>query len=149
MRTPYYPPNPSPYAEKLATFAQQMADYARGDQLRALRLARHLSQEDAAHEIGVTTKALRAWEKGGRIKWENAKSAATFYEVDPESLVTRESTDELPVLVSQSQLDRIEGELGAIRVEIGTLSSQLAELQRLTAQIAETVGGTNRSRKAK
>lgn len=65
-----------------------MADVARGERLRALREARHWSQETAAHRIGVSVKTLRAWEKGGRIKWANAKRAGEELEVDPESLVS-------------------------------------------------------------
>lgn len=116
MRTSHYSPNTSHNADKLATFRQQMADFARGQRLRALRDERHLSQEDAAHEIGVSTKALRAWEKGGKIKWPNAKAAGRFYKVDPESLVARDN-DDLPMVIAeqeQGQLDRIEEKLDRI-----------------------------------
>jgi transcriptional regulator with XRE-family HTH domain len=69
---PRYPTNTSLRADALVTLRQQMADFARAERLRDLRDARHLSQEDAAHEIGVSVKSLRAWEKGGGIRWENA-----------------------------------------------------------------------------
>lgn len=98
----------------LATFRQQMADYVRGEELVALREARHLTQEKAAHEIGTTAKSLRSWEKGGTIRWENAKKLAAFYKVDAHTLVTREPTDTPNVLDSlngKSQLDRIEEKL--------------------------------------
>lgn len=77
-------------AEMLRNFQRQMTDYARGEMLRELREQKHLSQEDAAHEIGVTTKTIRTWEKGGPIKWANAKLVGRFYKVNPEHLVTRE-----------------------------------------------------------
>lgn len=73
-----------------------MADVARGERIRRLREDRHLSQEAAAHRIGVSVKSLRSWEKGGRIKWANAKRAAEEFEVSPESLVSREPVPELP-----------------------------------------------------
>jgi transcriptional regulator with XRE-family HTH domain len=112
MRTRHYSPGTSQIADKLATFGEQMADFARGEQLRDLRKALHLSQEDAAHEIGVSTKSLRAWEKGGKIKWENAQAAGAFYGVDPETLVTRGGEEpvvsfELPT----THLARIEAKL--------------------------------------
>lgn len=68
-----------------------MADVARGKRLKDLRDAKHLSQETAAHRIGVSVKTIRAWEKGGGIKWPNAMRAGEEYGVDPESLVTREA----------------------------------------------------------
>lgn len=94
-RTHNFPPTASRHAEMVASFRQQMADYARGEHLKELREGKRLSQEGAAHEIGVTTKTIRTWEKGGKIKWVNAKSAAAFYEVDPETLVSREEEPEV------------------------------------------------------
>lgn len=112
-RTSNYRPGSSRNAASLDTFRQQMADFARGQRLKELREDAHLSQEDAAHKIGVSTKSVRVWEKGGKIKWANAKKAAALYKVDAESLVTREegvaswgvASDEEP------QLDRIEAKL--------------------------------------
>jgi DNA-binding XRE family transcriptional regulator len=90
VRQHHYPKNTSRNAEKLARFRQQMADFARGQLFTDLREGRHLNQEDAAHEIGVSVKSLRAWEHGGKIRWPNAKRAGAFYKVDPERLVSRE-----------------------------------------------------------
>src|SRR2546423_8259165 len=111
-RTRHYRTTPSQNAERLATFREQMADYVRGERLLELRERKHASQEAAAFEVGVSTKAYRAWEKGGKIKWENAQRVASFYEVDPETLVSREEVGTSvdggePV----SQLDRMEAEL--------------------------------------
>lgn len=131
VHTRHYPPNTSRNAEILVTFRQQMADYARGQQLRALRNERHLSQEDAAHQIGVSTKALRTWEKGGKIKWPNAKAAGAFYGVDPESLVTREPGDlslKLATDAPDDQLARIEAMLGSIDERLETLEAHLSSL---------------------
>jgi len=99
-----------------------MADHARGEHLRKLRTELRLSQEDAAHEIGVSTKSLRTWEKGGPIKWENAKAAARFYEVDPEELVSREPGDLMESLngspVEAPSLQRVEDQIAALREEL-------------------------------
>lgn len=71
-----------------------MADYVRGERLRELRDAKHESQENVAYAVGVSAKALREWEHGGKIRWENAKKLGAFYGVDPETLVSREAPDE-------------------------------------------------------
>jgi len=84
-----------------------MADHARGERLKTLRTDRRLNQEDAAHEIGVSTKTLRTWEKGGPIKWANAKAAARFYEVDAESLVEREPGASIDALTEEAEADRL------------------------------------------
>jgi transcriptional regulator with XRE-family HTH domain len=98
-----------------------MADYARGQLLRDLRASTHRSRENIAAEIGVTTKTLYEWENGGKIKWENAKKIAAFYEIDPELLVARdedEAEEEAPATPDLSrgsdQLDRIEAKLDEI-----------------------------------
>jgi transcriptional regulator with XRE-family HTH domain len=93
VRTKNYRKIPSRNAELADTFRRQMADFARGQHLVKLRQARHLSQEDAAYEIGVTSKSLRAWEHGGKIRWDNAKKLAEFYGVEAEGLVSREIVD--------------------------------------------------------
>jgi transcriptional regulator with XRE-family HTH domain len=96
-----------------------MADYARGELLRELRDQTHNSREFVAAEIGVTAKTLYTWEHGGKIKWDNAKKLATYYKVDPETLVSRDDDAEEPSEVTpilnghvdlhtlNSKLDRI------------------------------------------
>lgn len=95
--------------DAVGRFREQMADFARGQSLVELR--GHRSQEDVAHEIGVSTKTLRNWEHGGKIRWANAKRIGDFYGVDPEELVSRDDPDETPDLLGPSQLDRIEAKL--------------------------------------
>lgn len=95
-----------------------MADYARGELLRELREARHESQEYVAHELGVTTKTVRVWEGGGKIRWANAKKVGKYYGRDPEELVSREIPDTPDLMGSpngnSTQLDRIEARLDAL-----------------------------------
>jgi DNA-binding XRE family transcriptional regulator len=104
-RSRHYRGTGSSNAERLARFRQQMADVARGDLIRRLREDRHLSQEDAAHEIGVSVKTIRAWEKGGGILWPNAKRAGRFYGVEPETLVSREDGESIEVEIASDKLD--------------------------------------------
>lgn len=53
-----------------------MADFAQGARFLELREAQRISREDAAHEIGVTSRTLYTWEKkDGPIKWEHAHAA--------------------------------------------------------------------------
>ena len=76
------------HTELVARFRQQMAETARGELFRRLRNERHWSQATAAHNVGVTDKTWRSWEKGGNIEWQNARRAAEILGVDPEQLVT-------------------------------------------------------------
>lgn len=100
-----------------------MADVARGERIKQLRKARHWSQETAAHRIGVSVKTVRAWEKGGRIKWANAKRAGEELDVDPESLVS---------------VDRPEaGEPPEADYAMATKADLLAMQSRLLAEIAK------------
>lgn len=109
---PHYRHGSSQNAGSLATFREQMADYARAERLRELRRAKHLSRERVASEIGVSTKTLYAWENGAKIKWENAQKAGAFYGVDPETLVSRASSSEgVAGEEPEEQLDRIEAKL--------------------------------------
>ena len=114
VRTRQFRSGTSQRADFLSTFRQQMSDYARGEHIRDLRDRRHLSQEDVAHEVGVSTKTIRLWEKGGAIKWENAKRLAAFYEVEPDKLVTREATDLALTVADLERLKRIEETLDEI-----------------------------------
>lgn len=104
----HYRPGTSRGPVSLATFREQMTDYARGDVLLELRAQARKSRESVAAEIGVTTKTLFTWEnKNGAIKWANAQKIATFYGVDAESLITRDA-DEAAGLPSRDQLEQIQ-----------------------------------------
>lgn len=125
-----FPSTPSTHAALLASFRQQMSDHARGERFKQLRCDRHLTQEQAGHEIGVSAKTIRTWEKGGRIEWDNAKAAGSFYDVDPEELVSREPGD-LTESLSEGEreapgLQRVEDQIAALREE---LLSELAEMR--------------------
>lgn len=80
-----------------------------------------MSRENVAAEIGVTTKTLYTWEmRSGPIKWDNAKQLAAFYDVAPDSLVTRDA-DEAAGLPSREQLDRIEATFSRVETKLDAL----------------------------
>ena len=115
------------------TFRAQMADYARGERLTELREKQHLSREDAAHEIGVSSRTLYAWERrNAPIKWENAQAAARFYDVEADSLVSRER-------IGSDQLDRIESKLDELLLLVAGTDVEAAERvrRRLAAAAAQ------------
>lgn len=128
-RTKNYRSAPSRRPVALATFRQQMADYARAERLRELREARHLSREKVAAEVGVSTKTLYSWENGGGIRWENAKELAAFYDVDPESLVSRDLDLDAPPARQGIDL--------AQHPELEELVNELAQLRKLVPVIKE------------
>lgn len=103
------------------TFLRQMADYARGEKLKQLRLKEGKSQEEMAHALSVTTKTWGSWEKGGVIRTSNAKRLARYFKVPAGELVRHEiATDVLldgdPTKLKE-QLDRIEEKLDRILQE--------------------------------
>ena len=140
----------SPNALRLATFRQQMADYARGQRLRELRERKHESQENVAYGLGVSVKTIRSWEHGGKIRWLNAKRLGAFYGVDAESLVSREelSAEEIgPALAGDDQLDRIEEKLDQVLelLRPGPVDGVVAELEEeLPRRLAEATGSLTR-----
>jgi transcriptional regulator with XRE-family HTH domain len=124
-------------AQAVASFRQQMADFARADRLKKLRRERHLTQSDAAHEIGVSDRALRQWEKGKAIRWMNAKKLGEFYEVDPRDLVTHEGDlddDTLAALNSEPGLAALEEML---REVLANQAQLLAEVAILRTELVE------------
>lgn len=102
-----------------------MADHARGENFVRLRKARHLSQESAAHQLGVSVQTIRAWERGKGIRWENAKRAADFYDVEPDELVDRELT--VPQELDPDQLNRIEQKLDRVLKRMEELEAEQVE----------------------
>jgi transcriptional regulator with XRE-family HTH domain len=66
-----------------------MADYRKevGQRIRQLRLAKHMSQEDLAHEAHVTVKTVSRWENGRHSGYlGNVKALAEALGVEPEDI---------------------------------------------------------------
>lgn len=141
-RKSHYRPGTSRNRGSTASFREQMADYAKGDVLRELRSNKRMSREDVAHAVGVTPKSLYAWEKtNSAIKWENAKRLARFYDVEPDSLVTRDA-DEAAGLPSRAQMDRIENQVIKNGRLLNALLIQLLGDDEETMQILLTAAET-------
>lgn len=121
-----YRPGGSRGPVALSTLRQQMADYARAERLRELREASHLSREKVASEIGVSTKTLYAWENGGSIRWENTKKIAAFYEVEPESLVSRELVE--PAASSENGSAPADVDPAALQAQLNRIEDMLTVL---------------------
>lgn len=137
-RTPNYRPGTSRKVASLSTFREQMSDFARSERLVALRKARHLSREKLANEVGVSTKAVYAWENGGGIRWPNAQALGKFYGVDPETLVTRDASDTVVPLppAEETQLDRIESALAELTAKLDALQADQDDLRTTLARDA-------------
>lgn len=128
----HYRKTPLRHTDRLRRFERQMADFARAERLRSLRESRHLSQEDAAHEIGVSVKTVRSWEQGGGIRWPNAKRAAKVYGVDPESLVVREDGSGVAAdveTISPGQLEKILAGQERLSQQVAKLATAVDALQ--------------------
>lgn len=128
-----------------------LEDKARGQRIAALRKGKHFTQQAMAEKLGIAYRTYQTWEAGTVMpEWPNLEKLATFYGVKPEDIIGE--TPDLDALLGrngESQLDRMEAELAAIRVDIGTLATQLEEMSRLIARIARSGSSGSRSRKAK
>lgn len=128
-------------------------DRQRGERIRDLRDAHAWTQRQLADRLGVDPKTVHNWEAGKELNPTNLRELAECLKVSMDYIRygDREAPDLSDLLNSsgQSQLDRVETELAAIRVEIGTQATQLAEIQRLLARLAESGSLASRSRRAK
>lgn len=92
-------------AEKLRAQAERIKKLRSGKERSE---GRRISQETAAHEIGVSSRAYRTWEGSGAVlKFENLKSLASYYDVTT-SFIERGVMDEhTPELFTASEGDRL------------------------------------------
>lgn len=144
----HYRPGTSRRRGSVATFREQMTDYARGDKLLELRQQRRLSRETVAHEIGVTTKTLYTWEmRSGPIKFEpNATALGEFYGVDADELVTRDRESTAPSSRGQvlegfeefrAYVSEIKAEIRSNRLEIEQQNDLLDQQTKLIEGMRE------------
>lgn len=139
----------------VAELRMAIEDKARAQRIATLRKQKRLTQEKLAQRLDVAYRTYQTWEslkEPVMPDWPNLEKLAKFHGVKPEDIIGE--TPDLAALMGvkdgqHSQLDRIQAELAATRVELGALATHLEDLQRLTAQIAKTVGVTTRSRKEK
>jgi transcriptional regulator with XRE-family HTH domain len=136
-------------AEKLRAQAERIK------QLRAMkgrREGRFISQETAAHEVGVSARAYRTWEgSGATIKLPHLKALVRYYDTTEDWIEHgRDGQGETPNLFERngepSQLDRIELELAAITRATAELkeaqfeqAARDMEAQRQLEEVAQAI----------
>lgn len=149
--------NATTATRKAYTFAElRMAieDKARAQRIAELRKLKRLTQEAAAQKVDVHYRTYQTWESQKNPvmpEWPHLERLATVLGVKPEDIIgeTPDLAALMGVETGQSQLDRMEAELAAIRVEIGTLATLQAETLRLLAPTRGTGASESRTRKAK
>lgn len=104
-----------------------------GAHLRRLRQRAGLTQEDAAHRLGVSLGGYRAWEKGRVPRPGNRRRLATMFSVPVGELESYmvELRDQAP---EPARLDRIEAKLDAVLELLEPLAAQ--DATTLSAQAA-------------
>lgn len=136
------------------TLRAQMEDVARGERLKELRNARHLSQpavvdlvNERAGEKLVGLRGYQAWEAGGGIRWEKAKVLAEVLGTDPEHLMNgahEETPDPFAGSVEERLADLTE-QLAADRVDrddnIADVKALLNQQNALLARQSKILDG--------
>jgi transcriptional regulator with XRE-family HTH domain len=135
-------------AEKLRAQAERIK------QLRAMKgrqEGRFISQETAAHEVGVSARAYRTWEgSGAAIKLPHLKALVQYYDTTEDWIEHgRDGRGETPHPFppgEPSQLDRIELELAAITQAAAELkeaqfeqAARDMEAQRQLEEVAQAI----------
>lgn len=117
------------------TIRREVEDYRKevGRRLLDLRKRRGLSQEDAAHAVGVSAKTWGDWERGKRTPYDsNWKKIGEAFKVDPSEIAGRPPS---PLGLApdpdtgQSQLDRIERKLDQLLAGQLQLAGSQAEFE--------------------
>jgi transcriptional regulator with XRE-family HTH domain len=73
-------------ASRMSNPIRQRGFLVRGDLLRALRLARDWTQEEAAYRAGLSEKLVRKAESGGRIDATSLAALAALYDLPSEGV---------------------------------------------------------------
>ena len=108
-----------------------MEDYRSevGGRLLRLRESRNMTQEDAAHVVGVAVKTWHNWESGKRSPYEsNWRKISEAFEVDVAAIRGKPPAPlglDSPDLLEAAQLDVIDAKLDQIA---GTLSDLVERL---------------------
>ena len=126
---------------------------AQGRRLAELRALARVSQETAAHQIGVSVRAYREWELGrGGFNDENIKAAAKYFGTTPDYIEYGVMKRERGPAPEPFPISRLEERLAALEEAIRLLRAELAahdaaELSR-TEAILDAIHPTQRRRPA-
>ena len=114
--------------------SEAMEDYRKqvGRQLRLLREDRSMSQEDAAHLVGVAVKTWHNWESGKRAPYEsNWKRISDAFQIDVRPIRGRSPLSEIigdESSVPSDRLDQLEQQIEAL--------AEMVQLMRMEGQTA-------------
>ena len=113
------------------TLLTAMSDYRKGvgERLEALRRARNLSQENAAHMAGVSTGSWKNWERGRRSPTEtNWGRIRKGFELSDDEMAVLRGNPPAPLGLDADpdKLDRIEAELAGIRADLNRILNYLS-----------------------
>jgi transcriptional regulator with XRE-family HTH domain len=127
----------------MAADAEQL--HAQAQRIRKLRKDKgrrggvFISQETAAHGIGVSSRTYRTWEaEGAELKLENLKALAAYYDTVPD-YIERGLTHPAPTpdLGKPTQLERIEQAVVAIDEKIERLMLELSDREMAAVELVD------------
>ena len=114
-------------AEKLRAQAERIKELRKAKERRD---GQSISQETAAHGVGISVRTYRTWEGiGADIKLKNLKALASYYETSTD-YIERGATEPLstPDLSNgASQLDRIELAVSGLAEQVRVLQASIAK----------------------
>lgn len=117
-------------AEKLRAQAERIKELRKEKERRD---GEKVSQETAAHGIGVSVRTYRTWEStGADLRFENLKALAGYYDTTVDYIEhgrERGSTPDLSLVGELSQLDKIEAMLKKNTETLANLSRQMTKLE--------------------
>lgn len=120
------------------TIRRAMSDYQEGvgRRLFALRKSRDLSQEDAAHLVGVGVKTWHLWERGKTAPYDqNWRKIGEAFNVDTAEL---RGTPPAPLALGDGEGDGPD-QLDRIEADVSVLRDELAELRQAVTALAAVV----------
>ena len=105
--------------------------------IRKIRKAHKITQEDIAHKLGISVTAYRDFEKGGTaIVNANVMKLADLLETSAEELVLGYRPSQIEGVV----LEDVRQEYGS---RICTLDRRIADLEKLVGSLEETISSKN------
>ncbi|MBR2856619.1 MAG: helix-turn-helix transcriptional regulator [Bacteroidales bacterium] len=105
--------------------------------IRRIRKARKITQEEMAHRLGISVTAYRDFEKGGTsIVNGNIMKLADLLETSTEEIVLGYRPSQIEGVV----LEDVRKEYGG---HITTLNTRIADLERLVNTLEETISSKN------
>ena len=116
---------------------RQMDNTSIKNNIRKLRKARKITQEEMAHRLGISVTAYRDFEKGGTsIVNGNVMKLANLLETSTEELVLGYR----PSQIEGEVLEDVHKEYGS---RITTLNKRISDLEKLVESLQETIASKN------